>query len=85
MTSALLIFKAAFVKLPRSVKDFEQTSHASKRSKLYREACKLLCSSNTTKVEFWVVCIIVLLSGALNGIVETFLLIYLRTELKASF
>ena len=86
VTSAILIFKASFVEIAEiAVKDFEQTSHASKRTRLYRETCTLLCSSNTTKVEFWVVSIIVLLSGALNGIVETFLLIYLRTELKASF
>ena len=85
LISALSILKAPFVEIAEiAVKDFESTSHASKRSRLFREACNLLCSSST-QVEFWVVCIIVLLSGTLNGIVETFLLIYLRTELKASF
>jgi MFS transporter, PPP family, 3-phenylpropionic acid transporter len=92
VTSALLIFKAPFVEIAEiAANDLgggggaQQGAHASKRSKVFREAGKLLCSSNTTRLEFWVVLIVVLLSGALNGIVETFLLIYLRTELNASF
>lgn len=86
--AAVEMATAPFVEMAGAISEYpvEESGGVDTRRNVscLRGMCRILCSKST-RVEFWIIMLIVLVSGILTGIIESFLFVYLRHELNASY